>query len=993
MADNENKNISIEDVKKLREDLQNLIDTDVYLNSKNERYIRDLIQFYDSNFDKKKEDLEEILRTNEHMRNVFKGIGDAFKEQVDALSEIDSLTQSITNNGSIQKDDMESLLPLLIKYKSLTEEIDVIKSKGSSINEDEKNQLQYKEQLLKEIENEITKSVSGTKLLYDYHSADSDELRRICEIYDDLNKKLQTNLETQRENNRTIIEGKKIIEKQNKEKERNSWKTGYKVIDNFNFKGRYLAGAGDNEEELIHRKNHITMLKELLNVLKTVVSQSFDKWREIDQMTTDFGRKMGMNRQQMSDFREYTIDSYSAIARKLGMESKELFKFQEQFSENTQRAVMLTEDQITSIAGLSRYVGDEAVSLAEQNLDVLTGGNADATVDYLAKGMAKATREGLHIKAYSEAFAKNMKLASKYNFKDGINGIQRMTLLTQRLKVDMASIASAMDKFGTIESSIETGAQIQVLGGSFANNFGNPMQAMAESLLDPEAFTKRIMNTVTPLVRFNEKTGEYELSPTDKLRINAFAKSLGMDYQEVINMGTQEHKLSQIKSTVNTNNDFSEEDWSYIANKAQYNAEHNAWMIRTPDGKDIKVNDIRNKEALNEIKKTDDTDKLIASRISGIHDILSNKFDDDKAFNEEVISITESLKLTGAKIVNGIMSIAGVGSAIATWMAVNKLTNIGGAFGNMMGGLKGNNPTGKPITVQETLAKGRKNINSTIKRGKAGYRLYNKKAFRGQFGKIGGVVSIGIGALDALTEWNNHNDRKDEILQNDNLSLKEKALEIKKSEKERNKGIGGAAVGTATGLYGAKLGATIGAVGGPVGMAIGGLIGGAIGYFAGDKIGQGIGGLISTNGKDDVEEYENNDKKENTRIALANNKSLNNVESDVYYIASVMSSQKPQNSQVYAGVNNFNHTQVAQTNGYLSSSNSMNIDFNKIQVGVSGKIDLQTPSGEGFDIRADKWLSIPKVKQEIIAIVNKGANFAINGGIRENNYNTKTTSV
>jgi hypothetical protein len=65
-----------------------------------------------------------------------------------------------------------------------------------------------------------------------------------------------------------------------------------------------------------------------------------------------------------------------------------------------EKSVLLTTTQVTSMAALTRNTGEQAISVASKNLDVFAT-SADATVEYLAKGSARAALEGLNVKKYS----------------------------------------------------------------------------------------------------------------------------------------------------------------------------------------------------------------------------------------------------------------------------------------------------------------------------------------------------------------------------------------------------------------------------------------------------------------------------------------------------------------------------------------------------------------------------------------------------------------
>ena len=118
-----------------------------------------------------------------------------------------------------------------------------------------------------------------------------------------------------------------------------------------------------------------------------------------------------------------------------------------------------SEAKGTSVIHAVNQITIYQIVVASKNLDVFAT-SADATIDYLGKGTARAALEGLNVKKFSDAFTNNIKMASKYTFKEGITGIQKMTLLSQRLKFNMESVGTAMDKFSTLEGALDSGMEI-----------------------------------------------------------------------------------------------------------------------------------------------------------------------------------------------------------------------------------------------------------------------------------------------------------------------------------------------------------------------------------------------------------------------------------------------------------------------------------------------------------------------------------------------------
>ena len=102
---------------------------------------------------------------------------------------------------------------------------------------------------------------------------------------------------------------------------------------------------------------------------------------------------------------------------------------------------------------------------------------------------------------------------------------------------------------------------------------------MSEALLDGEAFTKRIINTVTLSAKFNAKTGEIDLSPIDKQRLKSAAEAMGISYDELHNMATQSRKSSMISKVV-SGKGLSESQEAYLTNKEQAHIKLALFFIR-----------------------------------------------------------------------------------------------------------------------------------------------------------------------------------------------------------------------------------------------------------------------------------------------------------------------------------------------------------------------------------------------------------------------------
>jgi hypothetical protein len=118
-----------------------------------------------------------------------------------------------------------------------------------------------------------------------------------------------------------------------------------------------------------------------------------------------------------------------------------------------------------------------------------------------------AAKEGLSFEKYSDNVTKNLKLAQNFTFKNGTKGLEAMAKKATAIKMDMQQIAAFAEKIGSVETSIETSAQLQVLGGPFAS-LADPLGMLNESLNDVGGLQDRIAKMVSGLGYFDKTTGE-----------------------------------------------------------------------------------------------------------------------------------------------------------------------------------------------------------------------------------------------------------------------------------------------------------------------------------------------------------------------------------------------------------------------------------------------------------------------------------------------------
>ena len=258
------------------------------------------------------------------------------------------------------------------------------------------------------------------------------------------------------------------------------------------------------------------------------------RWIEMQDIAFKTARSMAMSREMAMRYDRQLMQTTKDLARQYGITAKEIADFQKAYTEATGRNVILTRQQTESLAALQKIAGNVSVTELVDEFDKVGVGVTRATANIgLLQERAKAL--GISPAKATKMMADNIKLAASYSFRNGVADIEKMALRATSLRMDMNAVMAASEKFSNIEDAISTAANIQMLGGSFAQQFSNPMGAMYESMADPEAFMKRLERTIAGKGRYDAKTGEVKFDPITMMQMKEMAKQLGISVDKLTN--------------------------------------------------------------------------------------------------------------------------------------------------------------------------------------------------------------------------------------------------------------------------------------------------------------------------------------------------------------------------------------------------------------------------------------------------------------------------
>jgi len=340
-----------------------------------------------------------------------------------------------------------------------------------------------------------------------------------------------------------------------------------KAVGLFNTYGRAAKAAIDVTVELAKQVDQTA--KKIITAADAIGG----RWVRVNDIAFKTARTMAMSREEAVKYNDALFKSTRAIASQFGITYREIDNFQKSYAEAIGRNVVLTIQQKEQMAALSKITDAATAARLVDEFDKVGVGITRATA-YTGRLQERAKALGVSPAKATKTMADNIKLAASYSFRNGVNDIEKMAMRATSMRMDMNAIMSATEKFANIEDAIGTSANIQMLGGSFAREFSNPMGVMYESMADPKAFQERILRTVQGKGRYDAKTGAVTFDPVTMRMMRELAKNLGMTVDQITNPAMAEVQNQKVKEELQSAgkwNNWSKEQQIAIQNLSRTN--------------------------------------------------------------------------------------------------------------------------------------------------------------------------------------------------------------------------------------------------------------------------------------------------------------------------------------------------------------------------------------------------------------------------------------
>lgn len=627
-----------------------------------------------------------------------------------------------------------------------------------------------------------------------------------------------------------------------------------------------------------------------LGYLNTLLKSGFTTAMQFHQEGIAFARELGMNAKEAQAYTAVLTERTERLAMTYGVAAEQVKELQRNISVATSRQLMLNESQAEHFLQLNKLVGSSTVNQFTEQMMNGMGGSLDAVTGAVSKAYTTASKSGLNAQKVSEKIASNLGMANRLSFRNGVEGLTRMAMQAEKMGMSLQSVETAAGKFLELDKAIENAARMQMLGGSAAVSFGNPLTAAYEANYDPEAFAQRLSDSLASYATFDANKGVASVNGMNMDFVRNIANTMGISTEEAARMAKKQSEVRYKESHISNaykGMGLSQEQIDFLINKS--NVSNGRVEFTTSEGKkvDLSGGQSISSKVIEEMMKYEGMSD---------HDIMAKNAKSLTSINEQLIGIKDSIIAMFAKFVQGMFpqmqvdiknfgqwaknnleptakNIGAAARGVYDWFKENKETikTIGSSiFGFIkfatehwklalvaLGSLKFLKLLGNAGIIGGGGARGAASgavsgMFTKMRQGSA-HQLFQQRyanhASRGvSFGQAAkstwratsklakGTAALGVatGVIQGIGAISEYNRRKEEI-NNSNMSQAEKDKALEGIRTDRNSEVGGA--------VGAGVGTLLGTFFfGP----LGGMIGGAVGEFAGKFIGQYWDPIVDT---------------------------------------------------------------------------------------------------------------------------------------------------
>jgi len=463
-------------------------------------------------------------------------------------------------------------------------------------------------------------------------------------------------------------------------------------------------------------KNTLTAINGLISDAANSTKLFWDYLMQSDKAIKSTVLSLGLSGEKAEIMRQSFEGSAKMVAR-LGGNLEDVGTIMQTFADTTGRARILSSKMVEDVFEIGKGTGigiEQASRLAAQF--EFMGMDARATMDYVQGVVETSELMGVNTTKVLNNIANNYKELQAYNFRKGVQGFADMAQNAEKLRVDISSALDLAGEARNLENIVDMTAQLQVMGGKFAET--DPFKMLYQARNAPEELQKSISDMTSGLVHFkktSEGTIEKFISPADRDRLAQVAKSLGMTNEEMTEIAYRRAEFDKMGQQL-IGKGFTDKQKELVKGMADYQSETGKFTVQigqtTKDIRDLTNNELKilegEKKSLKERAKSAQTfdevyqatiqefKAVLLPMLKGVNDIISTIRPVVTGFSDAIHEWNMPKFLEGAgKLLTGAILWKSVSAGLSS--AASGLKNAAGRFTG-----RGGATAAKRITTTKT---------------------------------------------------------------------------------------------------------------------------------------------------------------------------------------------------------------------------------------------------------------------------------------------------
>ena len=270
-------------------------------------------------------------------------------------------------------------------------------------------------------------------------------------------------------------------------------------------------------------------------------------FEELDERATSLQNKFGATKGVMEGYKQSIADTIPELIR-MGISEETAVTNMATLMESMGSSATLGTEAITEVSAAAKVSGVEIGKLSANFREV--GISIYDVGDQMKEVTDIARAAGVSVAGVSEKVTSNLNKMNLYNFDNGVKGLAKMAVTSERLGISMNQVFEFAERIYNPEGAIEMAAGLQRLGVT-ASGLLDPLKAMDLAANDPEGLQKEIVNITKEFTKYNEANGKFEIMPGSKRRLREIANEMRIPVEQLTSMSIKaadfDMKMKQIE--------------------------------------------------------------------------------------------------------------------------------------------------------------------------------------------------------------------------------------------------------------------------------------------------------------------------------------------------------------------------------------------------------------------------------------------------------------